>query len=232
MFNGIYYKDKHSYKDYGLTIKEKNISFPTKNKVKETVPYMNGSYDFSNLYGEQTYQERTLKYTFNLIARNKEELNIKKIKVVDWLLNSYKTQLKDDQMKGYYFLAECEDIDLKESSRFAEITATFVAYPFKISEYEEGNDLWDKFNFELDCMQETKFDVFGSKKVEIINLGSRKITPTVICSSNFDVIKDGITYKFNSSITKDWRFNLGKGINNVILNGTGDIEFIFRKEVL
>lgn len=229
---GISFKNKHSYIDFGLTIKSKSINPPKKIKTKETVPFMNGSYDFSNLYGEQTYEERELGYVFNLICETKLELNTEKIKVLDWLLNSFKGALKDDTIPGLYFNAECENIDFKESGRYAEITATFIAYPFKIGLHDEGNIPWDDFNFELDYMQDTKFDVSVSKSIEIINSGSRKITPTVVCTDEFDVIKNGITYKFNAGTTKDWRFNLDIGLNNLTLNGSGNIEFIFRKEVL
>ena len=35
---------------------------------------MNGSYDFSSLYGGQTYEEETRTYEFNLIAKDKYDL--------------------------------------------------------------------------------------------------------------------------------------------------------------
>lgn len=229
---GITYKGKHSYNDYGLTIKSKDINPPPKNKVKEKVPYMQGAYDFSNLYGDQTYNERTLNYVFNLICSSKLELNTKKIKILDWLLNSFKDNLKDDTIPGFYFFAECEDVSFKEDGRKAEITVKFVAYPFKISSNDEGNIPWDDFNFELDYMQETKFNILGSKSIEIYNLGAVKATPTIICSAAMDIIKNGITYKYNQGTTKDWRFTLDKGKNNLTIKGTGNIEFIFRREVL
>lgn len=230
--NGFMYKNKHSFKDFNLTIKSKNISPPKKIKIKESVPFMQGSYDFSNLYGEQTYEERQLNYVLNLQCNSKLELNTQKIKILDWLMNSFKAVLKDDAIPGYYFNAECEDVEFKESGSYAEITVSFIAYPFKISLYDEGNIPWNDFNFELDYMQDTKFLVIGSKTVELINQSAKKITPTVICTAPFDVIKNGITYKFNIGTTKDWRFNLDKGFNSLILNGDGNIEFIFRKEVL
>lgn len=229
---GITYKDKHSYTDFGLTIKAKDINPPKKTKIKETVPYMNGAYDFSNLYGEQIYGERTLTYIFNLFCKSKTELNVKKIEILDWLLNSFKTQLKDDTIPDFYFNAECENVDFKEDGQFAEITATFVAYPFKIAISNEGTDVWDTFNFELDYAQDTKFSVVGSKNIEIYNLSSKKITPTVVCSSDFDIIQGSTTYHFEIGTTKDWRFNFDKGLNALLLKGNGNIEFIFKREVL
>ena len=78
---------------------------------------MNGSYDFSLLYGEQTYSERQLEYTFNLNERNKIAMNIKKIQVLEWLNDGGKQPLFDDTIPGFYFLAEVEDDDFSEEGR-------------------------------------------------------------------------------------------------------------------
>lgn len=229
---GIDYKGKHSYIDFGMTIKSRDINPPKKNKMKETIPYMQGSYDFSNLYGEQTYSERELIYVFNLTCHSKLELNTKKLIILDWLLNSFKTKLKDDIIPGYYFMAECEDLNFNEKGYSAEITVKFRAYPFKYGNENIGNEIWDDFNFEIDYMQNINYKVNGILSVVLYNPSSRKIVPTIICTSSIDIIQGETTYKFNSGATRDWRFQLSTGQNNLIIKGNGDIEFIFRKEVL
>jgi hypothetical protein len=46
---GITYNNKHSFNDLGLTVlNTRGIETPSKIKITETVPFMNGSYDFSN----------------------------------------------------------------------------------------------------------------------------------------------------------------------------------------
>lgn len=232
MAYGIRKNNKHSFNDFGLTIKSKRIGSPKKNKIKEEIPFMNGSYDFSLLYGEQTYSERQLEYTFNLNERNKIAMNMKKIQVLEWLNDGGKQPIYDDAIPGFYFLAEVEDDDFNEEGGTGELKVTFNAYPYKISTRNEGHDIWDEFNFELDYAQDTKFTVENEKSIELYNLGSSRITPTVRTTSSFDVIKGEITYKFNPGVTTDWRFILEKGLNNIIIRGTGDIEFIFKREVL
>lgn len=229
---GIKKGNKHSYKDFGVTIKSKSIGSPKKNKIKETVPFMNGSYDFSSLYGGQTYGERSLQYVFNIIGQTKSHMNMKKINLLNWLHKGIKEPLYDDAIPGYYFLAECEDDDFKENGNTGELTVTFTAYPFKICDYEEGDIAWDDFNFELDVLQETKFDINGVKNVKIHNVGVTNIVPEVICSNQMEVTKGNITYKFNPGASKDYRFELSIGENNMMIKGNGTIEFKFRKEVL
>lgn len=229
---GIKKNNKHSFNDFGITIKSKKIGNPKKNKIKEEVPFMNGSYDFSILYWEQTYSERTLEYTFNLNSKNKIEMNIRKMKVLEWLNDGGKQPLYDDTIPGFYFIAEVEDNDFREEGSNGELTVKFSAYPYKIASVNEGHDIWDEFNFELDYAQDTKFNVENQKRIDIYNLGSSRITPTVKTTSTFDVIKGDITYKFNPGVTTDWRFILEKGLNTMVIRGGGSIEFIFKREVL
>lgn len=230
--NGIIKNNKHSFYDFGLWIVNKEIGIPAKKRITTSIPYMNGEYDFSNLYGESFFEERPLKYVFEIVEDTKELLNIKKIKAINWLSSDGKEYIYDDAIPGFKFYAECIKTTFSENGTIGKLTVEFTAYPFKISKYNEGNIPWDDFNFELDCLQQTKFEVSGSKSINIINPSSKRIYPTIICSGNFSVIKDGITYKFNAGSTRDWRFILGKGSNNLTINGAGTIEFVFRKEVI
>lgn len=229
---GITKGNKHSYNDFGVTIKSKVIGNPKKNKIKESVPFMNGSYDFSLIYGKQSYSERELKYIFNIVGTTKQSLSFKKIRLQNWLLEGEQQKIYDDAMPGYYFLAECVDTDFSENNNIGELTVIFTAYPFKICEKEEGNVDWDNFNFELDILQDTKFEISGTKDVTLYNVGSKEIVPEIICDSDFEIIKNNITYKIKSGITKDSILTLDIGANNLILKGNGTIEFKFRKELL
>lgn len=235
-FYGIIKGGKHSYNDFGLKIISRELNPPSKNKVKETIPFMNGSYDFSSLYGENTYGERKIKYVFDFRYNNKIEFISKKIAITNWLNSGFKEPLYDDLIPGYYFIAECEDsIDFSEGYIDCEVAVTFTAYPFKICNVYEGDIAWDDFNFELDVLQETKFDINGVKNVKIYNVGATSIVPEVICSSIsgvMEVTKNNIIYKFNSGTSKDFVFELGIGQNDMTIKGNGTIEFRFRKEVL
>lgn len=230
---GIIKNNKHSYNDFNMILLERAIEYPKKNKIKNSVPFMNGEYDFSGLYGNQSYEERKLKYKFGISSNSMNELIAKKQNIINWLYYGNKDVLVDDSEIGYYFLAEVEgDITEKIYANYAEITVTFTAYPFMICHHYEGNNLWDDFNFELDVLQDTSFAVQGTKQVKIYNSSAINITPTVICSDVMEVTKDGITYRFNTGTSTDYRFSLSIGENNMIIKGNGSIEFKFRKEVL
>ena len=231
---GITYNNKHSFNDLGLTVlNTRVIETPSKIKITETIPFMNGSYDFSNLYGGNCYTERKLEYEFLIKANNSMELEFKRMSIENWLLSSNsKTKLFDDNISNYYYLAECESIDFEDLNNVGKLKAYFVAYPFKIGKYFEGNNLWDSFNFELDVLQDTKFTVNGSSNVNIYNSSAIDIEPTIIASSEFEIIKDSKKFIVEAGESKDYRFKFKKGENNITLKGNGTIEFRFRKEVL
>ena len=229
---GIIKNNKHSFDDFGLWIVDKQIEPPTKKRITSSIPYMNGVYDFSQIYGETTYEERSLKYVFEIVEDTKEMLNIKKIEAVNWLMSDGKCYLYDDSIPGFNFSAECVDISFSEEGTRGKLTAKFTAYPFKISTFQDGHDIWDDFNFELDMVQDTKFDVIGSKSITLYNNSIIGIYPTVICDNNFEVIKNGITYSFTPGEVKSFNFKLDKGENNLLLKGNGAIEFKWSKEVL
>lgn len=229
---GITFNNVHSIKTFDLYVNKLDISPPSKIKIYESVPFMNGSYDFSYIYGGNSFENRTIKYSFELIEESKINLNIAKIRVENWLLACGQCKLFDDAIPGYYFLAECTDISESDNGEYSLIEATFTAYPFKIRDVYEGDIAWDDFNFELDVLQETKFDINGVKNVKIHNVGATNVVPEVICSNQMEVTKDNVTYKFNSGASKDYVFELGIGQNDMTIKGNGTIEFKFRKEVL
>lgn len=231
-YYGISKDGKHSYNDFGLWITKKNIGIPSKNKIMVTVPFANGEYDFSNIYGEATYGERQLEYTFGIVENSKEELNIKKIEALQWLSSgNEKTKIYDDAIPGFYFFAECIETEFNESGLTGELKAKFTAYPFKIGSKIEGSDLWDDYCI-LDVFQLTKFNVQGELDVSIINQSINSVSPEVICDFDMEISKDNVTYNFQAGATKESLFSFLPGINNFKIKGTGSVQFNFRKEAI
>ena len=187
---GIIKDGKHSYDDFGLTVRDITTETKRKNKTLVKIPFMNGAYDFSSLYGGQTFEEETRTYEFNLVAQDKYDLEIQKIKISDWLLDGQQIEIYDDLLIGYHRLAECVDLSFEEKHNYVKVVANFRTYPFKIRDNHEGDDIWDDFNFELDVAQDVKFDVKSFKNVVLTNVGTNIATPTVFCSAPLKVTLD------------------------------------------
>ena len=112
------------------------------------------------------------------------------------------------------------------------IKVKFTAYGLMIKNDLEGQTRWDTFGFLTDTLQQTKFEINGAREIFLYNVGIRSITPQIICDSDFILNIDDYQYKLTSGITKDYRLSLKKGVNRIIVTGTGNIEFKFRFEVL
>lgn len=229
------FNNKKIYEYLGFEIASIEIEDPIPNIVTESVPYMNGSYDFSNLYGPVTYEDRIIRVRirpYDQTITRRELLYDRYSKLSMWLLSANRSKLKLDYINGY-FVGRCSKISSIELFKLlGYIDIEFKCYPFRYMDNLEGDILWDNFNFELDVLQETKFDINGVKNVKIHNVGATNVVPQVICSNQMEVTKDNVTYKFNSGASKDYVFELGIGQNDMTIKGNGTIEFKFRKEVL
>ncbi|MGG5740469.1 phage tail protein [Bacillus cereus group sp. IBL03679] len=236
---GIKFNGKHSYIDMGYTMPAdgREIGFPSKEKIVVKVPFSNVEYDFSEVYGSQTYTSRPLKYDFNVLKRGNwtpHALHMEKTKLINWLMNSKGRQkLYDDDIPGYYFLAEIEsESSFEDDFETGTLSVTFRAYPFMIAELYEGNDIWDTFNFDLDVAQTTKFTVNGSLKVILLNVGASDVVPEIITSNQMRISKTGVSYTVPAGITKDKGFVLKSGENPIEITGSGTISFRFYKELI
>lgn len=238
MLYGIKFDGKHSYNDMGYTMPaERDIGFPSKEKIIVQIPFSNAEYDFSELYGSQTYGSRELKYQFNVLRRGNytpHAMQMEKTKLINWLMNTGgRKKLYDDTIPGYYFLAEVESAaDFQDDWETGTMTVTFRAYPFMIAELHEGNDMWDSFNFDLDVAQTTDFTVNGTLVVTLINAGVSDIVPEIRASNSMRIITGGVTYSVPTGVTKGSDFVLKSGESVLRINGNGTISFRFYKELI
>ncbi|KAA0563675.1 phage tail protein [Bacillus sp. CH30_1T] len=235
---GVTFNGKHSYKHFGITMPpEREIGFPSKEKILVKVPFSNAEYDFSELYGSQAFGPRTLKYSFNVFNRNyytKETMNIQKTVIINWLMNSKgKQKLYDDAIPGYYFLVEVEsEASFEEDWETGTLTVTFKAYPFMIAELEEGHDLWEEINFELDVLQPIEFIVNGSVTVDLLNNGTPNVSPKIKSTAPMSIVMNDVIYNIPTGELDSNDFVLYSGKNSLIINGNGTISFHFYKELI
>lgn len=235
MIGQIKFNNLKSYDDFNLKLINVNVEYPTPKVIKQSVPYQNGEYDFTELYGGTSYNNRkiTIEFEYNEgkgITRT--NLNVHYSKVINWLYGADRSKLYIDFEKGYYTGRVINISSIESLNNTGKITVEFECYPFKINELLEGNDIWDEFNFELDYAQDTKFNINGTENIVIYNDSIINKTPDIVCTSDFEIIQKGVTFKFKAGIYKDYRFKLYRGENNLIIKGNGSIEFKFYKEVL
>jgi hypothetical protein len=241
MWFGTTFDDIHSYNDFGLRILQKTIGLPAKIKRLERVPHSNSIYDFSTIYGGQEYEERTLTYVYSIkpsnvvrITQDKARIDAMATEFVNNLMKHNEKQvLQDDVIPDYHFLAEVQKApDLNELRLRSTLTVNYTCYPFRIADLEEGNDIWNTFNFLLDYAQITQFNIDEPTEITLWNPGITPLSPVVTSDTPMQIIKDGTAYDVpvGDNVIND--FVLGVGENNMIVNGIGNISFHFKKELI
>lgn len=231
---GIRFNGKHSFEDYGITMTPNRIiGRPSKEKNKRKPPHSNREWDYSRIYGGETYTTRPLVYSFNLISRTKTAMSYESIEIINWLMNSNGQQkLYDDAIPGYHFLAEVEsEADFEENWIDGVLTVEFTAYPFMIKNNPEGSPYWDDYTV-LDRYQETSFEISGNKEISLFNDGAEILIPRVSSSQEMEVFKGNRTYSVPEGESESYDLYLEPGENKLTIKGDGSITFLFHKEVI
>lgn len=143
MTDGIRANGKHSYGDFGLYLKSRNIGLPEKKSLRETVAFMNGYYDFSTLYGAPAWNERIIEYSFDVTHDTPADLDFFVSHVLDWLGNVHDADIFDDTVYGYHWHGSYKEakVSWDDSGLYAEIVVSFVVHPFKIADVETEHTL-------------------------------------------------------------------------------------------
>lgn len=230
---GFTFNGKHN-KDFSVVMHNKSIQPPPKKKIKESVPFMNGSYDFSTIgnNGEIIYDERSITVVIGIPATSKDELFRYYSKVLEWLVDVGQSKLIFDDHNMFYYVAEVVEVStFEEVMNFGRLTIKFTAEPFKASIDYISDDIWDTFNFEEDYLQNLNFDVINTKTIDIYNSG-RITTPTFNTTSTMQITVDGLTYNLTVGDNTFYDFKLQNGKTQVVINGTGHLTILFRKELI
>lgn len=232
MEKGFKINNKHTLLDFGAKLKTRSIGLPSEKQVTDSVPYMNGNYNFSRILGKAFYNNRELQYTF-LLVKNKNiyDTENKKRKFLTWLYSlGINEKLYDYAIPTLYFKATVKNIEITDHKGYCEITVTFDAYPFRIDYKNGDSQLWDTFNFETDVLQ-GYYTVDGTLNIKLINNSMYDTTVNAISNAEITIKKGVDSYTANSGNNKGL-FKLSKGENNITLEGTGTIYFEWDEEVI
>lgn len=218
--------------EFDMWLVERHAPTPPEKEIIESVPFMQGVYDFSDMLGERVYENRIITYVFEIKRRDYQKRKIDQTVIENWLMKDGVAPLYDDHAKGYFYVGKCIDVDIEDSSGGLKVTAVFDAYPFKISVLEEGHDIWDEFNFELDVAQPNEYEVNGTKQINLYNVGKNSRAPKITATAPMTITKDGITYNIPAGESQSESFRLKIGENPMTITGNGTIKFTWYKELL
>ena len=214
MLDQLIIGDKNSVEDFDASLKERAISAPEKKSIKETVPFSNITYDFSAINGELYWNERELEYVFEIIAMNPEELERKKARFSNWVMNVMNECIYDPFDPDWHYLGTFDSIDYadEECVEKTTITVRFTVYPYKVA-----NNL-TVFDFVLPAG--------ASIEKVVTNQSSHRITPTFTAGAALTLQIGSRTYALAKGTTTDASFKLepGETVMSVTNSGSASCE--------
>ena len=228
-FNG------HHSSEFGLKVlNTKSMVLPAKTKTTVQVPYQNGLLDLSDLYGSNTFGERTITFPCRLdIGYNDwDRLYNTWTRIVNWLMSpTGKRELDDDVQSDFLYKAEVQTAPtISEISSFCYLTIEFQAYPYRF--HERADDLWDPFNFDWDVAQRTTIDVNGVSYLNLINNGETAVTLMIETDGELTLTLNGDTFSVAQGSTNNDEIMLNPGENSLMITGNARVTFDWFEEVI
>ncbi|MGL4762464.1 MAG: hypothetical protein ACRCWG_13540 [Sarcina sp.] len=228
VFNNINSLDK------GLIVNSIDIGCPKPEVIIQTVPFMNGSYDFSNISngGIQTFEDRTVivKFSYkNINASNQYNVYLS---ATAWLMSGAKGSLEISSVPGILTGKCIECSKLSKSNIGGTFTATFLCDPF-INQGEFGDYIWDTFNFESGVAEVNQCMFNTGDNLEIycdVDSVRPILNSNIACSLN--VNGDIYNLKVGDNSFYDLIFNYGINKIMVLSGNNGELNISFKKEVV
>lgn len=144
-------------------------------------------------------------------------------------------KLYDTHDPNYYWIGKCKSVKAEKDDMFGRLVVTIVfdCYPYMISNTHYFDDMWDDFEFDDDIANYTKYVVKGSLDFPLYNAGSVSVRPEITVDSQFSVtVNDEKPIVFEAGSKKDYYLSLKPGVNEVHVEGTGTIQFHYKREVM
>ena len=211
--DGIRIKDLHSYRNFDLYIKYRMIGLPEKKSIRQTVPFMNGYYDFSALNGAAAWGERLIEYGFDVVADTPQALELEVGKILDWLCNVHDEDIFDDTLTRMHWHGSYDksDVSYDEDGEHAEIKVSFVVHPFKIAN------------------ERTEYTMTAGTH-KITNLGMA-VAPYALSNATAAIQIGTYVSSIPANEEIQLEIDLERGENTILVTGTGTIKLSYYEEV-
>lgn len=229
---GISY-DGFNTQSRGWWLTKREAPVPEEYEITESVPYMQGEYDFSVLDQERYYKPRELTYEFMVVdddyqyRKGEEEIAKRRLVNPEYLPN----KLYDTGNPAYFFdKAKVTSLTCDDDSEKGVLTITvkFKAYPYALGRWEEGVEVWDAIDFDDYCNNE-EYTYVENKDALIDNRGK-----PVLCevyAINDAAIVDSYDNHYTIKAGATQKIVLAHGLNDVIVT-KGPVRFKWRCEVM
>lgn len=148
-----------TFQTFGLKMLERSVDPPASKRTLQEMPQIQGVLDFSRGRDNETFfSERQLSWTFGKTVKGQKEWELLRYRIMQWAtIYTDGIIIESVTPNLYYKGATCISCSFKPMIfNYLEVQLDFTAYPLRLSEKLEGNDIFDTFNFDTDVWQKPK----------------------------------------------------------------------------
>lgn len=224
---GITFGTKHSYDDFGLILKSKDIGLPEPKLEEVEVAGRDGSIDLTDAVADTVkYKNRSLSFTFTKIG-DPEDFTLVLETISNYLHGQKMMVILDDDPSFYYF-GRCKVNKFKTNKRTSTIQIDVDAEPYKTEINSTGEKwLWDTFSFRTGVIHKSEITVTGETTMNLINL-KKVVSPTFICSAPMTAIFNSVSYSLHAGEQTVYGIRLKEGSNYVTFVGNGTVTIRYK----
>lgn len=234
MSTGVLIGEKHTFKDWGLSLMSIDISEPETITHIVEIPGRRTALDLTEaVYGEPTYKNRTI--TMNFIHdRNKYP----GWHGLDSLIRNYchgkRMKIILDTDPGWYWIGRISVASKKEMVWLTEYVITASVEPYKYAVLSTLDDwLWDTFSFRTGVIRHYKDLIIPESKVITVIGSPVPVTPRVKASKQMSLVVSGKTFALvaNTWVTLTG-IKVGREPTLFAFTDTGSVSIEIREESL
>lgn len=210
----VWFNDKHSYFDFNLVLKSKEIPLPEAKTYLVDVPCADGQLDLSTALtgGKIKYKNRQIKMIFTSMASWNQLEQIKSI-IANYLHGKVMKVIFDSDNE-FFYEGRCSIVSFKTDVYPAELEVDVDAEPYK---------------YKLDKTKKS-FHVSGSKTLTIENQKMDTI-PVINVSADMTLTYKSRQYSLTAgdNVIVDIVLSNKSSDNTLVFNGTGDVVISYQE---
>lgn len=210
MIRGVTLGDKHSYMDWGMRMNPVNIPLPVPKNKYIDLPGANGGIDLTEVHGDVVYDYRN--FGIELVKLDKRRAWPQLSSMVANCVHGRRLKIVFDDDPDYYYLGRCTVDGLAPFTLTGTITIYVMTEPYKYK-----REVTQKF-----------FDITASTTVTLSN-GRMPVVPTITTDAQMTLAWGVYTKTLAAGTHKILDLVLREGENDISIEGTGSISFVYQE---
>lgn len=223
----------YSSADNDMFLISRDAPTPSEKEITESVPYMQGVYDFSMLGNERFFDNREVTYQVMLFGSQYSDRKITEQDLKRQLMMQPIQAIYDTHDRGYHWVGKCKSVNVEDDEEKHTLSATIVfdCMPFaRANDLEGGDNHWDDVYFPNWYFQRRKYTVDGTQSIFLMNIGAHTVDVKMVVTGKVTVSGDFGTLEMTDGNYTNTQLTIKVGSNDLLLSGKGTIEFQFYRE--